>query len=386
MNDQQIQVKGRINELDIIRGFAVMGIFFVNVPEMFGNGSAFVATYTGADAFMRLVYDLFFQTKFYTIFSFLFGLGFYLFMQSAERRGLPMKTLFTRRLFFLLLLGVTHGIFLWFGDILYTYALTGFLLLLFYNRSAKTALVWSISLLALYTLFIGLNAVLVSSNPELMENSGLIFSSVPDLAQRADFLLSSGLPNVLFLSLEILGLFLLGLYAGKKQWFLETKLKIAMIKRVQWVALGVSLLMFIPMIRYGLSHPVYDINQVYHFTYLTGKTMAVFYICTLLRLVASLGVHRFSGLAAIGRMALTNYLSQSIVTMIIVYWIWTGASQSPLWVGMIYSILFLIVQSIVSKLWLRHYRMGPMEWVWRCATYGQWLPLRRMSAATAESK
>ncbi|MGQ0516765.1 DUF418 domain-containing protein, partial [Bacillus sp. D-CC] len=96
--------------------------------------------YEGIDSYIRLFYDMFIQTKFYTIFSFLFGLGFYIFMSRAEAKTAHPKILFVRRLLILLLFGFLHYVLLWDGDILHTYAIAGFFLFLFYKREPRTIL------------------------------------------------------------------------------------------------------------------------------------------------------------------------------------------------------------------------------------------------------
>lgn len=382
---QQTASPERIAELDVIRGLAVLGIFFVNVPDMLGNGTAFRSGYTGFDAFIRLVYDMFFQTKFYSILSFLFGLGFFLFMQSAERRGLRPKVLFGRRLLFLLLIGLAHGVLLWFGDVLYTYAMIGFLLPLFFKRSAKTVLIWSLSLLGLFAASITLVMILLNVSGFTKELSPPMLTQIPDLSGRLDFLLTQGLPNVAILSFEVLGLFLLGLYAGKKRWFETRSWSPKVLLRIMGGTLLISVLLYVPMVSSYLSDALYIPDNVYHFTYLSGKAMAVFYVCTLLLLMQRLGTDRFRGLAAVGRMALTNYLLQTVITMALVPLFWIRLDSLPLWIGTVYAAVIVTIQVVCSKLWLRRYRMGPAEWVWRAGTYGT-LPGFRQAKKHAEER
>ncbi|MFE7738135.1 DUF418 domain-containing protein, partial [Bacillus cereus] len=103
----------RIHSIDVIRGIAVLGIFLVNWPVIAGVDSRDLSgIYEGIDSYIRLFYDMFIQTKFYTIFSFLFGLGFYIFMSRAEAKTDHPKILFVRRLFILLLFGFLHYVLL----------------------------------------------------------------------------------------------------------------------------------------------------------------------------------------------------------------------------------------------------------------------------------
>lgn len=379
MHDLQGYYKDRLREVDILRGFAVLGICVVNIPEMLGNGVAFVSDYTGSNAFFRLLYDMFIQTKFYTLFAFLFGLSFYLFIQSAERRGLAAKRWMTRRLLLLLIVGIVHGVWIWFGDVLHAYAILGFILLIFYKRKEKTILIWSWSLLILSGIItIASTLLAILFVPE--ELSKPIFQTLPNLKQRIDFLLTYSTMNLFLRSPEILGLFLLGLYAGKKGWFEGEGLSTNRLRLIQWISLSLSILFFVPMVYYYVSGSSYNPNYVYHYTFLSGKTMAVFYFCTLMRLIRNLGEQRLGGLAAVGRMAFTNYLTQSMMTMLILHVILRDAALWPLLACFIYSVLLFLIQAWWSRAWLHRYRMGPLEWAWRAGTYGKLPSFRKKSA------
>jgi uncharacterized protein len=372
---QQPNTIQRIELVDIIRGFALLGIFFVNIPDMWGKGYYFVSEYVGSDAFVRLLYDMFIQTKFYTLFSFLFGLSFYFFMQSTAQRGLKPKRLMARRLALLLIFGGLHFFFVWFGDILMSYAVIGFLLLLFYGRKAKTILIWSLILLAISFLILPLSYYMASiTNPDLLNM--VLFESVPGWSARVDFFMNYGIAGIISYIPEILGLFLLGLYAGMKGWFTTQGLSDRMLARAQWISLLLTVIIFIPMILNYVSTEVYEPALIYHFTYLSGKTLAVFYLVTFVRVVRAWGAMRFHGLAALGRMAFTNYLTQSIVTMLLLHFVFQQASTWPLWTYTLYAILFLSVQMAWSVWWLNRYRMGPLEWLWRKGTYGAHLTVK----------
>ncbi|GGG14024.1 DUF418 domain-containing protein [Paenibacillus abyssi] len=385
MNDLQMDHKERIREVDILRGFALLGICLVNVPEMFGKGLAFQSVFTGSDAFIRLLYDMFVQTKFYTLFAFLFGISFYLFMQSAERRGLSAKRAMSRRLLLLLLLviGVAHGVLFWFGDILHTYAILGFFLLLFYKRTGKAILIWSLSLLSFSVLIVVTSSLLaLMVAPEALNEP--IFHGIPEWEERAGYLLNYSSLNLLWIGPEILGLFLLGLYAGKRGWFTSKGLSDTILRRLQWGSIFLSILLFIPMVNQYLSGSEYYSRYVYHYTFLTGKTMAIFYLCTLLRLIRVFGALRFNSFAACGQMAYTNYLTQTLITMLLFNLVWHDAGSWPLWANLNYALLLFMLQAGWSLLWLRHYNLGPLEWAWRTVTYLQLPPLRKKAAVSQD--
>lgn len=376
-------VEERIDTVDMIRGFALIGIFFVNIPDMWGKGYAFVSGYVGTDSIVRLIYDMLIQTKFYTLFSFLFGLSFYLFMQRAEKKGLRPKKVMMRRLVFLLIFGAIHFYFIWFGDILMTYAINGFLLLLFYGRHARTILISSLCLFGIslyqtpYLTWIQMKTI-----SEMIINSGMIFGSifdsVPRFQERVDFFIDIQPMSTLKGVPEILSLFLLGLYAGMKGWFTKDGLSERLLVTTQRISLLVSILFFVPMIMNYLSSDVYTPDLVYHYTYLSGKTLAICYLVTLVRIARSIQPSHFRGLVALGRMAFTNYLTQSIITMLLFHLFWSPhAGTWPLWTYTIYAVGVLAVQMAWSMWWLKRYRMGPLEWIWRAGTYGKQPMLRK---------
>lgn len=374
---------GRIEVIDIIRGFAVFGICLVNIPDMLGNGISFRVEYSGLDAWVRALYDMFVQTKFYTIFAFLFGLSCYLMMQAAERRGLKPGRAMARRLTALLVIGVAHAILLWFGDILHAYALLGLPLLLFYRRTPATIMGWGLSLLGL-SMFIhlGLGAILAAAGEAVMaDGSGsATFAAYPSLAERFDYFVGSTLLNEIVFIPEVMGLFLLGMYAGRRGWFGPEGLKDRTLARAQWIALPVGLLFAAPIAWQAAADPVYKPDLQYLYVYGSGKALAVFYLCTFVRLVRAYGPSRFTGLAVVGRMAFTNYLTQTMLTLAIAMTIWPNSADAPLWAAAVYAAVLLTLQTVWSRWWLNRYRIGPFEWVWRMITYWQ-VPRMRGTAS-----
>ena len=156
----------RIHSIDIIRGIAVLGIFLVNWPVIAGVDSRDLSgIYEGIDSYIRLFYDMFIQTKFYTIFRFI-RIRFYIFMSRAEAKTDHPKILFVRRLLILLLFGFLHYVLLWDGDILHTYAIAGFFLFLFYKREPRTILIWAIVLLSIFQFIMLMAGITVALVPK----------------------------------------------------------------------------------------------------------------------------------------------------------------------------------------------------------------------------
>ncbi len=374
---KSIEEKERIIEIDIIRGIAILGIFFVNLPEMLVAPMVSIK-YMGMDGWVRLIYNMLIQTKFYTIFSFLFGLGFYFFMSRAEARGDKMYKLFFRRLFFLFIFGGIHFILFWHGDILNTYALIGIWLLLFYNKKPKTILTWAGVLLC--TAF-ALNVVIYSPTVlEQISTTALLQEELPvynylrsftdNFLLRVNLFGTQTVANGIILTPEILSLFLIGLYVGKKDVFSRIEELAGILKKMQIVSLIVSVLCFIPMVKLYLESSTYRQLDQYFFVWFSGKTMAIFYVTTILLLLRKEKWRkRLKSFTYVGKMALTNYIGQTVVSIFVFSMVFKNTAKIPLWVGLLYCPIFYIGQIQFSKWWLSTHKMGPLEWLWRYATY-----------------
>ncbi|CAM4100879.1 membrane protein [Bacillus manliponensis] len=383
---QSIQNNERIHSVDIIRGFAILGIFLVNWPVIAGIESReLTGVYEGVDSYIRLFYDLFVQTKFYTIFSFLFGLGFYIFMTRAEEKTDRPKLLFVRRLLVLLLFGFLHYVLLWNGDILHTYALCGFFLLLFYKRQPGTILVWAIILLVLSQIFMFLTSLILFFIPpeELGELAAPVIPLqdwILQVQDRFTEFYSEALPSFLIMFPEILALFLLGLYAGKKDIFRRAKELDAQLKKWQIITFIASLPILGIMIFYFSKVDSYAPMKMSGLTMLSGKTLFIFYIVTLLRLLQHEKWQKvFKPFQYVGRMALTNYISQTVITLLVFGLLVKMDIVFPLWGGTLFCIALFILQIFISRWWLAHYQYGPLEYVWRLGTYGKKMPLKKKS-------
>lgn len=384
----------RIRQLDGIRGFALLGILLVNMPSfmyplLFLPDSGLVHTHSEMDGWIRLVFNMFVQTKFYTIFAFLFGVGFYLFMHRAESKQLPYQSLFTRRLVVLLIFGMAHMIFLWYGDILHTYALAGFLLLLFYHRQEKTIKRWA------WTLLIGVQALyaLMLTVPEsfvpVLDESPLVQKAIDaytngSMAELWQFRIANEIPIIFslefFIVLSVLPLFLFGLLAAKRGVFERTEEFIPAIRRVWWIALGFSLVLvtMIPLVQFGIvKFPASIAITVQTFVTWSGLSLSAFYVTSLLLLYRKdSGKRILKHLEPVGRMALSNYLSQTIIAVVVVR-IGNLYGTTGLAIGLVFSLVIFAVQIFVSRWWLTNYQFGPAEWLWRCLTYGKYVPMKR---------
>ncbi|MGP4082976.1 DUF418 domain-containing protein [Pseudalkalibacillus sp. R45] len=400
MQPTPISTHQRIATIDIIRGFALLGIFLVNMPALSAPALMYdlysvQPTYQGINRWVRLLFDLFIQAKFYPMFSFLFGFGFYIFLSRAELKTDKPRKLFIRRLVILLAFGLLHLIFVWYGDILHTYALIGFLLVFFYNRKPKTILIWAISLLVFFYTIVALPLL---APPSFHESSNYVSETVGSkkVEEAVSMYQDSGyfeltayrfknevLPVLEFFVFnipQILALFLLGLYVGKRGIIAEPASHRGVIRKI-WLTSGVIAL---PMVVWltaiemdWLDYGVYKEGLTYLLITLSGVFLASFYIFSLVLFLQKTRMNRIlQAFEAAGRMALTNYLVQSILTIIIL--VSSGLYyEISLTFGLMMVLILFSMQLMASHYWLKYFHFGPFEWAWRSLTYRQLQPMKR---------
>ncbi len=393
--------KERILTIDIIRGFALFGIFLVNMPsfhsaEFMKSMYGFEPVYTGLDYWLDIFFTLFIDMKFFTIFSFLFGLGFYIFISRAEMKGLRATSLFVRRMLALLFFGMVHLIALWFGDILHTYALAGLFLLLFYKRKITTMLIWAGSLLLVYNAFNSLTLLMPNWLLEEIEVSTAAMESgiseYVGVYQNAGYLewllyrLGTELPmillNIIPAMFPVLAMFLIGLAAGKAGIFQDVMKHLQFLKKVRLITLLISIPLVILLALFTLGIMDWGIKQSYVILVLTSISsipLCLFYIAGLTLLLRNeKWQKRLRMLGFAGQMALTNYLFQTIISIgIFVGFGFYG--NISLVMGTIICLVIFAGQMVISTLWLKKFRFGPFEWLWRSVTYLKFQPLKKKS-------
>lgn len=399
-----IQKHERITTIDVLRGFALLGILLVNMA--FFNTSVveqnlrFMNPVTNWIDQIATWFILFFATtKFYTIFSFLFGLGFAIQLQRAQVHGKPFLSTYARRLLVLFLIGAAHAVLLWYGDILTTYALLGLVLLLFRNCRPRTLLIWSTLLLTIPIIAMSVIVGLFIALSPLFDSAGIMQQQIillQQMAAEAERVYSSGsfaeiigqhiqnlifvaslLPATIFISFPtIMAMFLIGLYAGKRRIFQDIQAHLPFFRKVlMWGAtIGVPLNTIYVVFYSELTSFDLNIGAIVATAAIAfgAPALAFAYMAGLTLLGQRESWKRWlSPLAPVGRMALTNYLLQTIICTTIFYSYGLGLyGQVGPAVGILLSITIFILQIPLSMWWLRHFEYGPMEWVWRKLTYG----------------
>ena len=389
-----ISVSERIVFIDVLRGMALFGILAANMRAFFAPLDCYdnigVLFHGRADVLAQLFIDGFIQGKFISIFSFLFGMGFAIQMSRAQARGVRFLGFYPRRLLALALFGLIHGMLIWAGDVLLTYALSGAILLLFRNRQQKTLLWWAGSLFALpitaATFFLALYysrfrpGWMAPKPPDLQKLYTVIniyaHGTVRQIMAQNWVEWKRELPTNLF-AIYAAALFLLGMWvwrAGIVQRLEEYR---PVLKRVcAWcLPVGLIISLYVAIIKAVVPPGVVSLRGwSAAVLWLPGShILAAGYASGLALLYLDEKKRRYLfPFAAVGRMALTNYLMQSVICTLFFYHYTTGlyGRIGPA-VGLIPTVVLYGAQIVFSNWWLQRYRFGPMEWLWRGMTYGK---------------
>ena len=399
VNGRPVDPRERSTLLDALRGVALLGIMLVNMTWFTGyavlDGDARAALGTEPiDAVTGWLVLFGVEGKFWSLFALLFGVGFAIQLQRAERTGTPATGRFAARMAALLAIGLAHAVLLWFGDIVSLYAVVGFALLLFARSSNATvlraALVFILSPIVLSGIFLGIHLLTGPDGPAVDPGHGpatmLAYFASGSYAEafRANW---AFLVERWFLAvysgrfLTLLGMFLLGLYAGRRGVIMQPRLHGRLLRRVLWwgLAIGVPANALLASWHVPLRPP-----SGLGWVAVVVRTIGTPALCLawtaaiLLFLSQRRGKSVLTLFAVTGRMSLTNYLVQSMFGVAIFYgyglgqWGAFGITWSLVVIAVIFGLL-----AIVSAAWLRCFVYGPFEWVLRSLTYRRVLPLAR---------
>lgn len=394
----------RYELLDTVRGIALLGVLLANMQwhSYFGYLTETEQTllpFSYFNSALSFLMTMFVDGKFYAIFSLLFGIGFSLIIIKKDGNKIMPK-----RLAVLLLFGLVHSIFIWEGDILILYALLGLTLPLF-NKMRNRALL--ITAFALLLSPIALNSMRMmsdsSSLPEkaiyakydalLLDEYGLQDTSDSTIAKWqkqgdwtaklqynyaamyyhwAYYIESNRVPKVL-------GMFILGLLIGRNKLFANTDDYLQPLRKIR----NIGLTLGIPASAYYAYQYKYVDNPpaaLEAFVYVFSVFPLAFAYVAILTLFYQSGRFTavFNHFANVGKLALTMYLTQSIIGSVLFHGVGLGLAADFAYLPILsFALMLFAMQMVVAGWWLKHYRFGPFEWVWRQLTYGKRLPIKQ---------
>lgn len=395
----------RIQIIDSLRGFALAGIFICHMVEQYvGAGTPSIHSEVVSAGIIDKIIEgfifIFLRGKFIALFAFLFGLSFFIQMDSRAKKEQAFAGRFLWRLLLMLGIGYIHSLF-YRGDILTVYAFLGMLLIPFYKLNTKWVLGFSALLflgIGRYIIFYFSNGdhLFLDVNPMDMEATHIAeyYNTIKNGSILDVFATNSwhGHLDKLNVQYSIIGrgyftfaFFLIGLYVGRSGFFKDVTTKKAFVKKVLIYSIILFVVALVIMASSFLSMGEnFSINTWTAMIGLTGYdlvnlSMTLIYIVVFVNLYKKYNIQKWLlQLAPYGRMALTNYILQSLIGTFLLY----GWGLGYLGVALnsyvfLIALLLIILQILLSKLWLKHFRYGPLEWIWRSLTFFKHFPMRR---------
>jgi uncharacterized protein len=423
----------RIDIIDIVRGVALLGILILNIPY-FSMETYFSEVWrqdtSNPNFWVNAVNSVFFEGKMRALFSMVFGAGIILFTTNKEKSGKSATWLFYKRMIWLTIFGLAHAhVLLWLGDILYYYGLIGMLAFLFRKIQPKY-LAMGVPLVAIIS-FVGNTLFMqnirgkyldykeaitlkesggvldekqiaaldtwketqkefLPNKEEVAAETKLMKGNYTDVASHIRPKAWDGQFKYFVFSIgDMLALMLLGI-ALYKWGFLTMKWTEAQYKKTMLIGYGLGLPMVIFAFIYNTTHfPNTEAVLVFIETHSINWVALLYDFQRILIMMAHVSLvillykwgyftRLMKGLKAVGQMAFTNYIMHSIICTLVFFGY--GLNQYAEWEY--YQLYYLVIgiwllQLLISPIWLKYFYFGPLEWLWRCLTYGKIQPFKR---------
>lgn len=381
----------RIQQIDIIRGFALFGVLWINLvtqSHTLAPAGAYANLPTAwLDAIIAPIASTLVSGKAMALFSLLFGYGFAMIMSRLEARGANAGRIFLRRILILFAFGLVHIWLIWLGDILHAYALMGLVLFATRAWSDRMLLIVGLALALFSTAAVELLLQSIYGEPFpwwatldagaqrrflVMQDSDYV-AYVAEL-WRASWQEMWGPPDYVSYLTVTLGRFMLGAWIFRQGWLQHTQEYAAQFRRWSIVLVGSGMALALA------TNALYRVSDAGGFMLepLPQLVLGLGYGAWVVVLCRDARWRRgFAGIAAVGRMALTNYLAQSLVYVFVLYGFGLGLlSMLGATMCLTIAVLTFAVQIVFSRWWLTRFRFGPAEWLWRSLTYGRRQPIR----------
>jgi|HubBroStandDraft_6_1064221.scaffolds.fasta_scaffold21255_2 uncharacterized protein len=406
---QPVSDRERIVSIDVLRGFALLGILVMNI-QAFSMVTAAYSNPTvygdlhGLNFAVWLACYLFADLKFMSIFSMLFGAGIYLMTSHVEALGRSSAALHYRRMGWLILFGLLHGFLLWYGDILYDYGMCGLLIYLVRKRQPRTLLILGCLTLTIAPLLMaGYGAQLKKMPPDQLqaereqmwqptparvaeENASyrggwlaqMKFRAPETARMKTLYFVAYSFWREAGLMLIGIALFKLGFFSAKKPGWMYASMVVC------------GMLIGLPIIYYGFLREAsvqwtfpsaFIADQQYN--YFGSLFVAIGWVGVIMLACKSLALRSVtSRLAAVGRMAFSNYIFHTLICTTLFYGHGFGLfGKVERWQQFAIVLVIWSFQLVASPIWLGHFYFGPLEWLWRSLTYWQFEPFRRPATA-----
>ncbi|TXC82027.1 DUF418 domain-containing protein [Luteibaculum oceani] len=410
-----IPEQGRIHYLDVLRGIAIFFIFIANIVSF--SGLFFISpeevqafSHPQLNSVLQTFTSIFVDGKFYSIFSILFGIGFVIQQRNAEKVGVNFNWFFSKRMLGLLFLGLLH-LYLWYGDIVHLYAIMGFFLIPFKRIGNSNLLRWAVVLTFLpvlhyiamnilnayypYEFFKPADAILIGKNYPTLEivvpgmTDPVEIINMLEVLKNADTreLLGINVVNPLYrwgsILLEgrlfkILACFLIGIWAGRKILDADLLSNRSLLTRIGIWGGIIGILFTLIQINLGSLNIPGPADVWYALAYAFAVIPLACGIAALIALWWNPNNQFLNIFKPIGKAALSNYFFQSVISVFYFYGAGLGKmGQYQLWENYLFVIVVFAFQIVFTSIWLKYFRYGPVEWIWRSITYGRWIKMTK---------
>jgi len=368
-----VEKQNRIEVVDALRGLALLGILLANVPYAEN-------TYPGSDRTLNFLFHILIDKKFTTIFSILFGFGFFIQLKRAEEAGINFTSHYFKRMLILLVIGCIHAYLFWFGDIIRNYAICGMALLIVYKWSSKkiliTGIIFSVFLTA--TTFIANSAIGIqySYDTSIVKDHPLADSYLRYLWINAridpfvNFIQDSPITMVF-----CFGNMLLGFWMARSGFFQQLSKFSSLRKKLIIIGLlsGLTASYAFWLVTNGKLELTFTLLWLPYLIVAGMLLQSLFYISAFMSLYQTGWAKKaLSIFAFVGKMSLTNYLLQTVFCLL-VFFHWTNGfklfGKITLTQTYLFAILFFAIQIMISRLWLKYKDQGPIEATWKNLSY-----------------
>ena len=385
----QSSICGRIHSIDTTRGLAVLGILLLNIFSMGVSYYDYVpfAEPAWSDKLGELLYFFVLRDRFMSLFAMLFGVGLFIQWQrfrtnNGKSNIAAAEQRIKRRLYWLLVFGLLHRVFIWPGDILFNYAICGLLLLRYFRLPPAQQLSLALRFIVMGCLLGVISAILLPDFAAITRDSNEYLEAYAawtgDYSSQLTLQIELSISDAVIFPLTymwlLLGLMLLGCYGYQRQWFSQGLGKLA-----PWL---LPLSLVLSALAYGLNHATllaqFSTREMFSEVLLNIAALPMS-----LWFIQGISTHSQRGviiqrLQAVGRMPLSLYLLQSILGTLLLRHLMPELNLSLSWFGFLGIAIFgCVLQLMLAPLWFKLFRQGPIEWLWRKLAFGMgYQPLR----------
>lgn len=378
-NNSPVLQNQRIPIIDILRGWALFSVVVMNYATIYTwNTHSITVEADTLTSLIERISEIILGSKGWTLLALLFGFSFSILLKKISSSGQPTNVFFIKRMMWLFVFAFINTLFFG-GDILNDYAFMGLILLLFYNLNTKNLFIIGVTILLLTPFlqsFLGRHHLLFAPKDrdlfyEFYDRNTFFDYIKANLIMRYKWMLR--LSYSIILHLIQLGCFLIGAALHRSNFFSIIHSNPKLLKKIFWVSLSLSIVLFFSQIL--IEKYEWEFNTYYNLFYPEILCIMTFITTGIIWMYNAGKAKRiFSGLQIVGKMTLTNYITQNIIAFFLFICL---KVDWPLYQYILIAILVFILQIIFSRWWLKKYNYGLLEWLWRCLSYGKIFSLKK---------